>query len=138
VASWFGRNTGDFREGASETVRGGSVSVHGGAGRGWHCVGRSMWCVCACSAELDGVQVHGNERHALRALGGSLTSGWHGRGALHGRARAELAWGIDPGGRRRAGGEVIARGMVGAMLSVLGTHGGRGGVLGERGVPGQQ
>jgi hypothetical protein len=82
------------------------------------------------------VQVHGNERHALRALGGSLTLGWHGRGVLHGRARAELARGIDPGGRRGAGGEVIARGMVGAVLSVLGAHGGCSGVLGERGVAG--
>jgi hypothetical protein len=82
------------------------------------------------------VQVHENERHALRTLGSTLASGWHGQGALHGRARAELAWGIDPGGRRRAGGKVTARGMVGAVLSVLGAHGYRGSVLGERGVAG--
>jgi hypothetical protein len=72
--------------------------------------------------------------HALRALDGTLASGWHGRGAVHGRARAKLAQGIGPGGRRGAGGVVTARGMLGAMLSMLGAHGGRGGILGERGV----
>jgi hypothetical protein len=82
------------------------------------------------------VRVHGNEHHALHALDCSLASGWHGRGASHRRARAELDRGIDPGGRRGAGSEVTAQGMVGAMLSGLGTHGGRDGVLGERGVAG--
>jgi hypothetical protein len=66
------------------------------------------------------VQVHGNGRHALRALGDSLTSGWHSRGALHGRARAELARGIDPGGRRRASGEVTARAVAGGALPTRG------------------
>jgi hypothetical protein len=80
--------------------------------------------------------VHGNEQHALRALGSSLASGWHGRGALHSRARAELARGIDPGGHRGAGGEVTTLGMVGAMLSMLGAHGGCSGILSERGVAG--
>jgi hypothetical protein len=74
--------------------------------------------------------------HALRALDGMLASGWHGRGAVHGRTREKLARGIGPGGRRRAGSEVTARGMVGAVLSVLGAHGGHGGILGEREVAG--
>jgi hypothetical protein len=66
------------------------------------------------------VQVHWNERHALCALGGSLASGWHGRGALHGRARAELARGIGPGGRGGSGGEVMARAVVGGALPTRG------------------
>jgi hypothetical protein len=73
---------------------------------------------------------------ALRALDGTLASGWHGRGTVHGRTRAKLARGIGPGGRRGASSEVTAWGMVGAVLSVLGAHGGRGGILGERGVAG--
>jgi hypothetical protein len=80
--------------------------------------------------------VHGNERHALRALDGTAAFDWHGRGALHDRAREKMARGIGPGGRRGAGGEVTAREMVGAMLSVLGIHGSNGGILGERGVAG--
>jgi hypothetical protein len=74
--------------------------------------------------------------HALRALDGMLASGWHGRGAVQGRTRAKLGRGIGPGGHRGAGSEVTARGMVGAVLSVLGAHGDRGGILGERGVAG--
>jgi hypothetical protein len=60
---------------------------------------------------------------ALGAPGGSLASGWHGQGALHGRARAELARGIGPGGRGESGGEVTARAVVGGTLPTLGAHG---------------
>jgi hypothetical protein len=120
VAGWFSRDTSRFRGCAVEKVRGGSVPVQRGAGRGWRCIGRSMSCVNVSWAELDGVQVHGNERHALRALACLLASGWHGRAALHGRFRAGLARGIDPVGRGGSGSEVIARAVVGGVLSTLG------------------
>jgi hypothetical protein len=55
---------------------------------------------------------------------------------MHGRARAKMVRGIGPGVRRGAGGEVTARETVGAVLSVLRVHGGRGDVLGECGVAG--
>jgi hypothetical protein len=78
--------------------------------------------------------VHGNAWHAPRALGGSAMSVWHGRGALHGRAQAKLARGIDQGGCRRPGGEVTAREMDSGALPRFGALGGHGGGLGERGV----
>jgi hypothetical protein len=100
--------------------RGGGASVRCGAGPGWRHVRDSMLCVIVCWAELEGVQAHGNERHALRALAYSLASGWHGRAALHGRFRPGLARGIDPVGQVGSGGEVTARAVVGGALSMLG------------------
>jgi hypothetical protein len=75
--------------------------------------------------------------HALWALGGSVASDWHGRGAMHGGSRTRAAQGIDRGCLEGLGGEVTARETVGAVLSALGVHGGHGGVLGERGVAGR-
>jgi hypothetical protein len=105
---------------AGKTGCGGGASVCCGAGQGWRHVRDSMPCVNMCWAELNGVQAHGNERHALRALACSLASGWHGRAALHSRFRAGLARGIDLVGRGRSGGEVTARAVVGGALSTLG------------------
>jgi hypothetical protein len=56
----------------------------------------------------------------LGAPGGSLASGWHDRGTLHGRARAELAQGIGPGGRGESGSEVTGQEMDGGVLTLLG------------------
>jgi hypothetical protein len=94
------------------------------------------WLDVVQACELSRVWSHWNGLHALRALGGSAASDWHSRGAMHGRARAKMARGTSPGGRRGAGSEVTARETVGVVLSVLGVHGGHGGVLGERGVAG--
>jgi hypothetical protein len=80
--------------------------------------------------------VHGNASPALRVLGGTVASEWHGRGDVHGGARAVLVQGIDPLGRGRSGGAVTAQGVVGGVLSELGAHGGHGGILGGRGVAG--
>jgi hypothetical protein len=90
---------------------------------------------CMLSGARRGV-VARERLHALRALDDTLASDWHDRGVMHGRARAKMVRGIGPGGRRGAGGEVTARETVGAMLSVLRIHGGRGSVLGEYGVAG--
>jgi hypothetical protein len=73
-----------------------------------------------------------NTAHALGAPDGSIASGWHGRGAVHGRSGAGAARGIDHGRRRGAGGEVTARGGVGAALPKLGVHGRHGGIPGRR------
>jgi hypothetical protein len=70
----------------------------------------------------------------LGAPGGSLALGWHGRGALYGRARAELAQGIGPGGRGESGGEVMARAVVGGMLPRVRALGGDGVAQGRCGV----
>jgi hypothetical protein len=75
VAGWFGHDRSRFRGCAVEKVRGGSVPVRREAGRGWRWVGRSMSCMNVCWAELDGVQAHGNKRHALRTLAYSLALG---------------------------------------------------------------
>jgi hypothetical protein len=87
-------------------------------------------CRRACGARLGDARVHGNGTHALDMLGGSMASGCHGRGAVHGRSRSGAARGIVHGGRRGAGGEVTTRGGVGAVLPKPGIHGGHGGVLG--------
>jgi hypothetical protein len=120
VALWCGRNGRGFSDVAGRTGCGRGASVRCGAGRGWRRVWDSMPCVNVCWAELDGVQAHGNERHALRALACSLASGWHGRAALHGRFRSGLARGIDPVGRGGSGGEVTARAVAGGAPSTLG------------------
>jgi hypothetical protein len=109
VVGWFGCGTSGFREGASETVLRGGVLVQRRAGRGWHRACVSVPCRCAWREGLDEVRVHWNAMHALRALGGSDASKRHGRGGVHGRSWAGLAWGIDPWARCEAGGEVMAR-----------------------------
>jgi hypothetical protein len=63
-----------------------------------------------------------NVMHTLRALGGSDASKQRGRGGVHGRSRAGLAWGIDPWARCEAGGEVMAREVVGCTLTKHGVH----------------
>jgi hypothetical protein len=73
-----------------------------------------------------------NTAHALGAPGGLMASGWHGWGAVHGRSGAGAAREIDHRSRRGAGGEVIARGVVGAILPKLGVHGMHGGMPGHR------
>jgi hypothetical protein len=47
VAGLFTRGMSGFRERAGETVGCWSVSMLSSAGRGWHCVCRSMLCRCA-------------------------------------------------------------------------------------------
>jgi hypothetical protein len=96
-----------------------------------------MPCRRACKAGLDGAWVHGNGLHALRTLGGSVASDWHGRGAMHGGSQTRAARGIVRGCSEGLGGEVTAWETFGAMLSALGVHGGHGAILGERGVAGR-
>jgi hypothetical protein len=52
--------------------------------------------------------------------GGSNASEQRGRGASHGRARAELFRGIDPGCRGESGGEMTGQGVDGGELALLG------------------
>jgi hypothetical protein len=78
------------------------------------------------------VRVHGNAGRGLGALGGSTVLEWQGRGMMHGESRSGAARGIDPRSRRGAGGEVTARETVGAVLPMLGVHGGHGDIHGRR------
>jgi hypothetical protein len=78
----------------------------------------------------EGFCVRGNATHALRALGGSMASGWHGRGAVHGRSEAGAARGIGHGGQHEAGGEVTGLEVVGAGPARIGVHCRHGDVLG--------
>jgi hypothetical protein len=83
----------------------------------------SRWGLSAVQAcvqcELGKACMHGNASHALRALGGTIVSEWHGQGAVHGRSRSGAAWQIDHGGRRGAGGEVTTRGGCNTQLFVM-------------------
>jgi hypothetical protein len=63
---------------------------------------------------------------ALGALAARSSLVWHGRGGTHGGLRAGLAWGIDPGLRHVASGEVTVQGLVGAGQPKLGAHDGQG------------
>jgi hypothetical protein len=74
VASRFGRESTDFREGAVILVRSVVVTVCHGAGRCWRRDGLSMPCRHAWRDELDDAQVHQNAMRALRALGGSIAA----------------------------------------------------------------
>jgi hypothetical protein len=67
-------------------------------------------------------RVHKNASPALRMLGGAVGSSWHGRGSVHGRSQAGLARGIDPWVQCEAGGEVMAQGVVGGVLTKHGVH----------------
>jgi hypothetical protein len=78
-------------------MRGTGVTVHGGAGRGCHGVGDSVPCQRVRRARLGEAQAHGNVGCGLGALGGSVASGRHVRGASHSRPRSDLTQGIDPG-----------------------------------------
>jgi hypothetical protein len=63
-------------------VHGAIGSVRRGAGQGWHRIGGSMPCRRVCSAGLEGARMHGNVLHALRALGVTVVSEWHGHCAV--------------------------------------------------------
>jgi hypothetical protein len=57
---------------------------------------------------------------ALATPGGSLASGWHVQGAVHGRARGVLLRGIDSSGHGKPGSEVTGQEMDGGVLTLLG------------------
>jgi hypothetical protein len=136
VASRFGCSGGGFSRAMVSFRLGPIACVLGGAGQWWHRVAGSMPCRCECGARLGGVQVHGNASPALLVLGGMVASEWHGRGIVHARSKAGMAWGIDHGGRHGAGGEVTAREGVIAVLPKFGIHDGHGCILSEGGVAG--
>jgi hypothetical protein len=73
-----------------------------------------------------------NATPALGALATLRTPARRGRGDAHGQPTPGATWGIDPGLRRVASGEVTVQGLVGgaqARLDALGEHGdGAGGV----------
>jgi hypothetical protein len=54
------------------------------------------------------------------ALGVSDASKRREQGGVHGRTRAGLAWGIDPGCRGESGGEVIGQETDGGLLTKRG------------------
>jgi hypothetical protein len=97
VARWFGWGTAVFRTPGSETVcRGGGLDAS--RCRAWVSSRRRLDAVPVCVKSGAGRGVVALERqHAPRALGGSAAFAWHGRGASHGRSRAEQTRGIDPG-----------------------------------------
>jgi hypothetical protein len=66
--------------------------------------------------------MHRNESHTLRALGGTVVSEWHGRGAVHGRSGAGAARGIGRGCAGEIDGEVTGRGVVGAGPAHVSVH----------------
>jgi hypothetical protein len=103
-----------------------------GAGQQWRRVGRATWCRFGCGAMQGLTHACQNAAHALGTPGGLMASGWHGWGAVHGRSGADAARGIGHGSRRKAGGEVTARGGVGVVLPEHGVHSGYGGVLERR------
>jgi hypothetical protein len=82
VAGWLGSYASGFRPDAGEVVRSAVGSVRRGAGQGWRRVGGSMPCRRVCSAGLEVARVHGNALHALRALGVTVVSEWHGHCAV--------------------------------------------------------
>jgi hypothetical protein len=136
VAGWFGRNMGGF---SRDTIgfRLGPVAVeHHDARWGWQRVDVTTPCRCAWSARLGGVQVLGNAQHALRMLGGTVDSGWHGRGVMCGGSEVAASRGIGRGRAGKLDGEVTGREVVGAALPVLGAHGGYDDDQGRRGVAG--
>jgi hypothetical protein len=125
VASWLGSYVSGFRAEAGEVVHSVVGSVGCGAGQGCRHDGGLMPCRRVCSARPGGVQVHGNTSPTLRMLGGTVASGWHGRGAVYGGSEVAASRGI---GRGRAGefnGEVTGREVVGGALPRLGVHGGQ-------------
>jgi hypothetical protein len=133
VVSGPDRKSHRFSAVASEMVRGSVAAVYHGAGRGWRCVVRETPCRRASTGRQEGFYVHGNATHALRALGGPITSIRRGRGGVHGEARAGLARGIGHRGRHGAGGEVTVQWVVGGALPLIGILGGHGDVLGGMG-----
>jgi hypothetical protein len=61
-----------------------------------------------------------NATPALGVLGGSLTSGWHGRVTSYGGAKLKLPREIDPRCLGGSGGEVTERGVNGGLLALPG------------------
>jgi hypothetical protein len=136
VAGRFGRSGGGFSR-ATVSFRLGSVAcVLEDAGQRWRRAGRVTLCRFGCGEAQGLMHACQNVAHALGAPGGSMASGWHGRGAVHGRSGAGASCGIGRWGDGEASGEVTAREGVGAVLPKFGVHGGHGDVLGRRGVTG--
>jgi hypothetical protein len=67
-----------------------------------------------------GVSVRGNATRVLHALGGPVTSIWHGRGVVYGGSHWLLLQGIGSSGRGKPGGEVTGQEMDGGVLTLLG------------------
>jgi hypothetical protein len=136
VAAWFDRNTGGFSRDTIGFRLCPVAAGHHDARWGWKHVDVTTPCRHACSARLGGVQVLGNAQHALRMLGGTVASGWHGRGAVCGGSKVAASRGIGHGRAGKLNGEVTGREVVGAAMPVLGAHGGYGNDQGRRGVAG--
>jgi hypothetical protein len=122
VAGWLGSYASGFRDDAGEVVRGVVGSVHHGAGQGWRRIGGLMPCRRACSVRLEGARVHGNMLHALRALGGTVASGWHGWGAAYGGSEVAVSRGIIHGRAGELDGEMTGREVVNAGPAHIGIH----------------
>jgi hypothetical protein len=125
VAGWLGIYVSGFRAEAGEVVHGVVSSVGCGAGQGCRHDRGLMPCRRVCSARPGGVQVHVNASPTLRVLGGTVASGWHGRGTVYDGSEVAASRGI---GRGRAGefnGEVTGREVVGGSLPRLGVHDGQ-------------
>jgi hypothetical protein len=136
LAGRFGRSGGGFSWATVSSRLGPVACVLEGAGQRWHRVERATPCRLGCGVVQGLMHACQNTAHALGAPGGSMVSGWQGRGAVHGRSGAGAARGIDHGSRRGASVEVTAQGGVGAMLHKLEVHGGHDDVLGKGGVAG--
>jgi hypothetical protein len=80
------------------------------------------------------VLVHRNAQHALRVLGGPMTSTRHSRGRVYGGSQGFLLRGIGSPCRGEPGGEVTRQGVDGGELSLLGCTGWSWRWLGGRGV----
>jgi hypothetical protein len=90
--------------------------------------------MCVKCREREGTLVHGNGKGALGALGIAVRSERRGQSGVHGRARGLLPRGIDPMGRSKPDGEVMAQGVDGGTLPRFDVLDGHGDVQGRRGV----
>jgi hypothetical protein len=126
VVGRFGHGATGFSRDMLEPELGQVAMVHPDAGRGWQCVDITTPCSPACCTRLGGMQMFGNAQHALRVLGGTGVSGWHGRCAACGGSEAAVSRGIDRARVEELGGEVTGPGAVGAVQPKMGVHDGQG------------
>jgi hypothetical protein len=126
VAAWFGRNTRGFSRGAIGFRFGSVVCVLEEAGQRWRRAGGMLLCRFWCGAGSGGVQMHGNTLHALRVLGGTVASGWHGRGAVCSGSGVAASSGIGQTRAEEFDGEATGPDVGGAVQPRMGVHDGHG------------
>jgi hypothetical protein len=108
--------------GAARTGRDWSITVGQGARRGCQRAGGTVPCTIVRGTGPAHVHVHGNARHGLGTLGGTVALEWHGHCTAQGGSKVAASRGIGHGRVGEVDGELTGLEVVGAGPACVGVH----------------